>query len=322
MYELDHELNLPDWACKESRPMQQAIAMLLSLLECAPGVALQVGALHRPAMPDEQLEIMGSIPRPDPELTLELLRRARGANVNPTRQANVLVRPDPSAAHPWLFVDDLPRVRARSLSDAFAAIVIETSRDNAQVRLLADRCITMDLRTAAQRELQQRLQSDEGSIAGDKWGRLAGFTNRKASKFGQWTNLIVDSTRSRPPIPADALLSLSSALAVTLAPQGGRTTDPPSRPRPIVVAGAVSSKTKAEWAREALSRPLPDASEGAAGYRQEFADCCQALRAQLPYEEIIDAIAARALERGKRRNDRQALRYAVNLLRAAQRALG
>lgn len=309
-----HELkNLTDLARTESRPTQQSVAMIQALLEHAPGVKLEIGALHRPATPDEQLEIIGSIFDPDPYVIRELLRRCRGANMNRPRPANVLVRPDPAADHPWLLVDDLPVGRALALADAYAALVVETSRDNEQVRLLATRPLSCDERTSAQRALQLRLRSDEGSIAGDKWGRLAGFTNRKESKFGQWTNLIVDSTRSRPAIPADALL----ALAPTLSPPGGRTSASPSRP-----LTAAAKKTKADWGREALSRPLPGAAEGAAGYRQEFADCCQALRAQLPHEEIIEAIAARAQERGKRRNKRQALLYAVNLLRAAERALG
>lgn len=308
-----NELKLPDWAVKETRPAQQAVAMLVSLLEYAPGVSLQIGALHRPATPEEQLEFIGVVRQTEDSDTIrELLRRCRGANVNPTRPANVLVRPDPAAAHPWLLIDDLPLDRALALRHAYACIVVETSCGNAQVRLLADRPLSYDERTAAQRVLQSRLQGDSGSIAGDKWGRLPGFTNRKADKFGQWTNLLKDSSRCRPPISADALLSLT--LVSTLAHQGGRTSHLHSRP--------VAGKTKADWAREALSRPLPDASEGAAGYRQEFADCCQALRAGLPHHEIVAAIAARALERGKRRNERQALRYAVNVLRAAHRALG
>jgi hypothetical protein len=312
--------------------MQQALAMIFRLMDGAPGIDMQIAAIHRPSTPDEQMEMIGrvdGIETPASEL-LELLRRARGANISARAPSNIVIRPDPAADHPWLFLDDLPTSRALDLSRNFVALVVETSRGNCQMRLLADHPLTKGERTQAQTILQQRIQGDPGSVSGEKWGRLPGFTNQKPGKQGQWTNLIWDSAGLAQPLPCGRVLSLapqggvcsclSSLSPASPRPQGGERA---GSPRPSAALSSLSPRAtinKADCAREALARPLPDANGQQAGWRQEFADACQALRAGLPNAEILSMLASRAIERGKRRTTPEAQKYAEHILSVAQKA--
>jgi hypothetical protein len=53
-----------------------------------------------------------------------------------------------------------------------------------------------------------------------------------------------------------------------------------------------------------------------------MAAACQALRAGIPRDEILRAIADRALARGKRRTEADAFKYSQATLRAAETACG
>lgn len=117
---------------------------------------------------------------------------------NLNNSANILVRPAPELDHPWLFIDDVPLNVAIKISAKYQCIVVETSRDNCQVRLLSSQNLPKEERTLIQRSLVEALGSsaDAGSIAGCKWGRLVGFPNRKPGRSGFTTDLIAlpDST--------------------------------------------------------------------------------------------------------------------------------
>jgi hypothetical protein len=302
--------------------MRQAIYTIQQIMLHAPGVDLQIAALHLPGSGNgnERLERLGVIGGNTTihDLHLrEILRQARGANINKRSPANILFRPDPTQPHPWLFIDDLSTEPLLALSSQVAVIAIETSLGNGQARLLADRPMNQAERGAAQKILRDRLGGDVGSTSGEKWGRLPGFTNQKPGKQGQWTNIIADTTGLRPAVPADRF---------SFAPRGVRA---PIYPSPAAAASsrpaAVSPSpglTKADYARAALQRGGPAADEGAGGYRQDMAAACQALRAGIPRDEILRAIADRALARGKRRTEADAFKYSQATLRAAETACG
>jgi hypothetical protein len=195
---------------------------------------------------------------------------------------------------------------------------------------LADRNLDQQQRGAAQKVLRERLQSDPGSAQGGKWGRLPGFTNQKLDKRGQWTNLLGDSESVgvHAPLNVDELFALhplggvctpslpASSTAVLAAPSRQAAAGSPS----LSVPAANEPHTKQDYAREALAKPLPAANENAQGWRQEYADCCQALRAGLPDAQIIEMLAARALDRGKRSTPAAAQQYAQMVLNAAMKA--
>ena len=113
---------------------------------------------------------------------------AWAAYENTRNEANIVVRPSPYISHPWLFLDDLPYSKACKLSEKYQCIVVETSSLNFQARLLADRDLSIDERTNVQRALVSKLMvgdvsnADNGSTAGDKFGRLPNFRNKKVNK--------------------------------------------------------------------------------------------------------------------------------------------
>jgi len=320
---------LPRWAQAESRPMRQAIYTIEQVMLRVPGIDLQVAALHRPGG-DDRLEMLGTVDAMGGTTTgnlREILRQARGSNINKRSPANILFRPDPSGSHPWLFIDDLSIERLLSLTSQIAGLAIETSRGNGQVRLLADRPLSQAERGAAQRFLSLRLGGDPGSTSGEKWGRLAGFTSQKPDKKGAWTNILADTTWIRPAVAADRLLALAPGgvrASISPSPAAAASSRPPAG-SPSLSPGfspATGISTKEDYARDALQRGGPAANEGAGGYRQDMASACQALRAGIPRAEIVQAISTRALARGKRRGEADALKYAQATLLAAETACG
>ncbi len=110
---------------------------------------------------------------------------------NTKNNANIWVRPEPESAHPWLFIDDVPKGMAKKIANNYQCIVVETSPNNCQIRLVSNCDLSKEQRTDVQRSLVKLLgaSADSGSIAGCKWGRLPGFRNKKPGKNG-WTNLI------------------------------------------------------------------------------------------------------------------------------------
>ncbi|MEL5849969.1 MAG: DNA-primase RepB domain-containing protein, partial [Candidatus Igneacidithiobacillus chanchocoensis] len=232
-------------------------------------------------------------------------------------------------AHPWLFIDDLDTARLLALTAKIGGLAIETSAGNGQARLLADRLMTQDERGQAQKTLRDRLGGDKGSVSGEKWGRLPGFTSQKPGKSGQWTNVLADTTGIRPAVHAYDLLFLAPPVGGVRAPAVLAVSSPsPASDRPKAGPQAASlvslerSATKAGYARDALQRSAPDANEGRGGYRADMADACQSLRAGIPRDEIAQAIATRTLARGKRRTEAEAQRYAEATLRAAETSTG
>ena len=327
---------LPHWARAESRPMRQAVHVIQQVMLHAPGVDLQIAALHRPGTGDERLEMLGAV---DPlggttiDDLREMLRQARGSNINKRSPSNILFRPDPARAHPWLFIDDLSIERLLSLTSQIAGIAIETGTGNGQVRLLADRPMSRDERGAAQKILRERLDGDPGSTSGEKWGRLPGFTSQKLGKQGQWTNIIADTTGIRPAVQAERLLSLApggvrAPISPSPSPAAAASSPPPagspgfSPASPSLYSTGSRALTKEDYARDALQRGGPAANEGEGGYRQDMAAACQALRAGIPHHEILHAIAERTLARGKRRTEGDAMKYAQATLRAAETSTG
>jgi hypothetical protein len=126
---------------------------------------------------------------------------------NAKNGANVFIRPAPQNNHPWLFFDDLTVEFAMKISQKYASLVVETSRKNCQIRLLSTKDLTQAERAAVQKQLAPKINADPGSTSGDKWGRLAGFQNRKPGKDGFWTRLIADTTQAKPRFDPERWLS-------------------------------------------------------------------------------------------------------------------
>jgi hypothetical protein len=93
---------------------------------------------------------------------------------------NIYVRPQ--GEHHLSLVDDLTQNAIRGMKAAgFApALVVETSPDNFQAWLKHSEKLDRETGTAAARALAQRFGGDTGAADWRHYGRLSGFTNRKA----------------------------------------------------------------------------------------------------------------------------------------------
>ena len=229
-------------------------------------------------------------------------------------RAQIWIRPDPAVTHPWLLVDDVPVADALAFAARRAALVIETSPGNTQLRVLSDQPLSMLERTQAQRVLCAHLHGDPGSIAGDKWGRLPGFKNQKPGR-DCWTNLLRRDLAGRP-VSATALLAHAiAAPAVASAPAA-----PALLPSALPGRGCVPSGQGSPSALRAHgARPVAGQS-GRSGDRsaKHFAYACHALRRGEDPALIARKVADRALQDGKRGNETAAMAYALGLVATAQ----
>ncbi len=211
---------------------------------------------------------------------------------NASKAANVFIRPVPRDSHPWLFLDDLTVLIATGISQKYAAVVVETSRGNCQVRLLATINLTQAERASVQRQLAPKVNADPGSTAGDKWGRLAGFQNRKPGKEGWWTRLIADTTQVKPRFDPERWLS----------PPGGACDSAvfPEHRNPVRRGGGASdSEQEFGWAVGRL-----------AWFRNNRPDA---------FDAEIARMTSDILERATARHKRSPEDYAVRTIRAVLR---
>ena len=215
--------------------------------------------------------------------------------------------------HPWLLADDVPTAAALAFSGRRAALVIETSPGNCQLRVLADRALSMPDRTTAQRALREHLHGDPGSIAGDKWGRLAGFKNQKPGRDACWTNLLRSDLAGRP-VSASALLAQSASVpGCGSAPALAPLTSALGQWRCAQGQGSPAVRAAAGGAR-----PEAGPADRAGGSKIDFAWACAQIRAGADPQSIIGAITAAALGRKKRPTEAGCRDYAERTVKGAQ----
>lgn len=276
----------------ETKPRKQTDIFVMALLRHCSAVEIQVAWNL-----ETEFEKWSSVRVASSLAEFEPLRGWLGSQ-NASQNGQILIRPTAGEDHPWLLLDDVPLAQARGIANKYAAAVVETSKDNCQVRLLADRPLPANERHAIQDELVTCLsrsgsRADKGSTSGVKMGRLPGFRNRKPGK-DNWTNLIADTSAT--------------------APRYAVVSPPP------------------EWAEEPGGRGIHDhgvamvaresgEAGGEGGYVNEFAFACNCLRDGWPEHAIISAIAEHAVQRGKRRTLAQALKYAGTTVRKAGKRL-
>lgn len=254
---------------------QQTDAFVAALLKHCK--ELEVQAIRDIGTPEEKAGRVYTV------TDLEGIDRLRGklGHENASRAGQILARPAADEDHPWLFLDDVPTPLALRISGKYAALVVETTPGNCQIRLLGDRPMNADARFAVQVALVGKTRraggGDLGSVSGVKMGRLPGFRNRKQGR-DCWTNLLADTTSDGRPFEA-----------VISPPKGGR-----------------------------VGYPIgPACADGDRGYMQEFAFACARLRDGLDCGEVSRLIADHALRRGKRKTWREAMKYAERTVAAA-----
>ena len=108
--------------------INQAMSMIETLkTECE---SIQIGSLRHVGRQDERMIKNTWSPK--------MLGWARSENVN--NNANILVRPTPEVAHPWLILDDLSFKDADQICTDWQALAVETSPENFQMRILTQKC--------------------------------------------------------------------------------------------------------------------------------------------------------------------------------------
>ena len=126
----------------------------------------------------------------DQEKVMSLLDFCKHKNVN---GSDVFIRPHRNEVHPILFLDDLDLKKSKLVAKKYSSLVIETSKGNHQVWLVASNRLDKGQRMASQRLLSSLGYSDSGSISGDHLGRFCGF---KSHKRNCWVNFVDRSTSS------------------------------------------------------------------------------------------------------------------------------
>ena len=293
-----------------TRARAQSLLMIEALRRQLGPVALEIGALRRFGGDDATMLRRTLAPGADPA---GLLAWCGWQQVH--ESAQILIRPDPSARHPWLLVDDVPAAVALAFAARRGALVVETSPGNAQLRVLADRPLSLPERTAAQRALRAHLGGDTGSIAGDKWGRLPGFRNVKPGRAGCWTNLLRHDLAGRP-VSAAALLAQAQTVAAP-AVASAPALDPPL-PSALPGRGCVASGQGSPLARRAGGARPQAGQSGTDRSANHFAFACHALRRGENPAAITSKIANRAMQDGKRHDEAAAMAYALGVVAAAQ----
>jgi hypothetical protein len=181
---------------------------------------------------------------------------------------NIWIRPA-VAEHAIVMLDDLPAATAAAVAQKYRALAVETSPGNAQVWIVLNRQLSREQRQDVARALCRLIGSDPSAISEPRWGRLAGYRQRKPGKEGFLTRIIASAGPDRPPLdPAPHLAAPSSP------PLGG---------------GVVAYHSTSN-------------SSGGDESRREFAYACHALRRGMPPAEVEVAIAAHVAATGRRKS--------------------
>jgi len=144
----------------------------------------------------EQLEAMGC-----DAYELGILDELHGRMLNETRAAcdvatripwlkrmnarghEIYIRPALSATHALVLVDDLTRSAIEQMDTACVepCVIVETSPENFQGWVqISDEAVAAEVRLEVSRHLTRVFGGDIGAIGARRYGRLAGFTNRKS----------------------------------------------------------------------------------------------------------------------------------------------
>src|ERR1035438_5180725 len=130
---------------------------------------------------------------------------------------NIYVRP--KGEHDLSMVDDLTMDAVSAMKQAGfdPAVVVETSPGNYQAWLKHPERLSKELSTVAARALAEKFGGDRGAADWRHFGRLAGFTNRKAKYLDASTGLypyvrLIEATGSVYPEAEQFLAGLKSDL--------------------------------------------------------------------------------------------------------------
>ena len=127
----------------------------------------------------------------------EIRRSCGWAWVKNCEGRDVYIRPARGLDWPIVFLDDLPPKKALSISQKYASMVVETSRQNCQVWIATTEPLDETARARVQGRLLTLVGADPGSKSGDNFGRAPGFKNHKPGRNKWIVRVIAASAGAR-----------------------------------------------------------------------------------------------------------------------------
>lgn len=219
----------------------------------------------------------------------EVMKAAGWAWAKNMQDMDVYLRPAVGFVQPVVFLDDLPVGDALAAAKKYSSMVIETSKGNCQVWIHTSTPLNVGQRKTVQRHLVGLLDADPGSVSGDHFGRAVCYLNRK-----EWRNdfpVRLVATTHHIHLSPDPYLTPSP-------PDGGACASPASAGRQQTSSQAGDDESRKEWG-------------WALGWLRNGSDI----------EKGIQKLTARALERRKRMDERQARAYAELTFTKARRVV-
>ena len=211
----------------------------------------------------------------------EIRRSCGWAWVKNREGRDVYMRPARGLDWPVVFLDDLPPQKALAISQKYAAMVVETSRQNCQVWIATTELLDEAARARVQGRLLALVGADPGSVSGEHFGRAPGYKNRKPGRGG-WLVRVIASTSGARRLDARPYL---------MTPDGRPFPSPPRGAGAFTGCGASRASESAA------------AGESEREYRYALSRFGWALRtgrdpaSEVPY--LVANIADRAAARGK-----------------------
>lgn len=228
---------------------------------------------------------------------------------------NVYVRP--KGEHDLSMVDDLTAGAVLSMKDAGfnPALVVETSPGNFQAWLRHAGQVAKEESTAAARALAEKFGGDCGAADWRHFGRLAGFTNRKAKYLNAETGLfpfvrLIEATGRVYPEAERFLAGVRTELERRQAERDRL------RARPVIDGGP-----RRDHNLKGIDEFRADARYGGDGTRVDLAYAVYALARGAGAEQVANAIRSRDLSHkgGERRQDEYVTRTIKKALAAVER---
>lgn len=200
---------------------------------------------------------------------------------------HIYIRPKNTDQHHFLLIDDIKAdVLERVKADLCPVAVLETSPGNFQVWIRTP-AMEDDHHLAVSREIATRYDGDAASTDALHFGRLAGFTNRKAKYArpnGHFPFVYVRVAEYQE-APNAIVMNICQEVSVEKHPVHTKQ-----------ITSIASDRWTDTWAsivRIAQNIAIDDAS------RREFWMVCRALQAGIPADAIDGYLAPMALARGK-----------------------
>lgn len=297
------------WSC-----LMTSVAMIAGDVSVGIGIVLQ----HRPLNGKRTGDVTlahGNLKRADEHVAMALRKLyADGARKAETKE--LAWRVVGAAISPFLLIDDIKPDQVDALDQYDGVAIVETSPRNLQVTLVAPRLLKEDEVKCCNKALAARFGLTNACVAARQLRRFPMSINRKPALEGNW----FVSKLFCAPRPG----TLTNAQLDELLAEGALVPDAPAVPlSAAVVATSASSEGDGPSASKASPKTVRRSIDGASdsspsGMDYAFTHKELGRVSGFRGDRLIDAVAERALDRGKYAGNAKACRaYAERTVNAA-----